>query len=315
METLSRRFFLKNAAIFSVPLAGFSWTRNIFASAARLQFPTQPRERLAVSSWPFRALIDSPANPDRDHKQPGMDLKDFPAMVADKFNLRKIEPIGDHFRSTDLTYLQEFRQAMQKVGVTIINIPVTVGASLYDLKSSQRRKGVENARKWVDIAVTLGSPSIQVNIQPLKSLSPDVERTAESLRSIVNYAAPKDVIVNLENDNLVSEDAFFLVKVIERLNHPYLRALPDFCNSMLNGNERFNDEAVSAMFKHAYNISHVKDSEVGPGGRLFKVDIRKMFAIAKACGYRGYFSMEWEGEGQPFEGTRRLIEESLQCLS
>ena len=314
METLSRRFFLKNAAIFSASLTGFSWTRNIFTSAARLQLPTQPRERLAVSSWPFRALIDSPANPDRDLKQPGMDLKDFPAMVVGRFNLRKIEPIGDHFRSTDLTYLQEFRQAMQKVGVNIVNIPVTVGGSLYDLKSSQRRKGVENARKWVDIAVTLGSPSIQVNIQPLKSLSPDVEKTAESLRSIVNYAAPKDVIVNLENDNLVSEDAFFLVKVIERLNHPYLRALPDFCNSMLNGNEQFNYEAVSAMFKHAYNISHVKDSEVGPGGRLFKVDIRKIFAIAKACGYKGYFSMEWEGEGQPFEGTRRLIEESVQCL-
>ena len=40
----------------------------------------------------------------------------------------------------------------------------------------------------------------------------------------------------------------------------------------------------------------------------------KTFAIAKAAGYRGYFSMEWEGQGGPYDGTQTLLDESLKYL-
>lgn len=314
MQQSSRRTFLRNAGILMASACRSVPSCHAFSSTPTLQFPTQPRERLAVSSWPFRAFIDSPTNRDRDPKQPGMDLKGFPEMVVTRFDLRKIEPIGDHFSSTDPAYLEAFGKALQKAGVHIVNIPVSVGASLYHPEAVQRRKGVENAKKWVDIALSLGSPSIQVGIQRVDSVPPNVDRTAESLRPIADYGAAKNIIINLENDNLVSEDAFFLVKVIEKVNHPYLHALPDFCNSRLSGDEKFNYEAVSAMFKHAYNISHVKDSEKDSQGKLFRVDIGRTFAIAKASGYRGYFSMEWEGEGEPYGGTKKMIEESLASL-
>jgi len=315
MQQPSRRDFLRTAGILVAGAGGWASSAHASSSRPELQFPTQPRERLAVSSWPFRALIKSPTNRERDPKQSGIDLTDFPGMVVTRFDLRKIEPIGDHFGSTSPDYLETLNKAMQKAGVRIVNIPASVGASLYHPEATQRNKAVENAKKWVDIALTLGSPSIQVGIQAVGSTSPNVERTAESLHQITDYGARKKIVINLENDNLVSEDAFFLVKVIERVNHPYLHALPDFCNSMLSGDEKFDYEAVTAMFKHAYNISHVKDSEIGPKRKLFRVDINKTFAIAKASGYRGYFSMEWEGDGEPYGGTKKLIEASLANLS
>jgi hypothetical protein len=67
------------------------------------------------------------------------------------------------------------------------------------------------------------------------------------------------------------------------------------------------------MFRRAYNISHVKDSEVD-NGKVFRVSMARTFAIAKAAGYRGYFSMEFEGQGEPYEGTRKLLDESLKDL-
>ena len=67
------------------------------------------------------------------------------------------------------------------------------------------------------------------------------------------------------------------------------------------------------MFEHAYNISHVKDSEVYHK-KLYRVDVGKTFGIAKTAGYQGYFSMEWEGQGGPYEGTQHLIDESLKYL-
>jgi len=315
MPQLSRRDFFKKGGILVASAGGWAQRGYAVSSEPELQFPTQPRERLAVSSWPFRALIKSPTNRDRDPKEPGIDLAEFPAMVVTRFNLRKIEPIGDHFSSTDSAYIEALKNAVQKAGVSIVNIPVSAGASLYDPDPGQRRKAVENSRKWVDIAVTLGSPSIQVGIQPVRSIAPDLDRTAGSLQQIVDYAAQKKVVINLENDNLVSEDAFFLVKVIEKVSHPYLHALPDFCNSMLSGNEKFNYEAVTAMFRHAYNISHVKDSEISSENKLFKIDINRTFAIAKASGYRGYFSMEWEGDREPYAGTQKLIDATLANLS
>jgi sugar phosphate isomerase/epimerase len=99
------------------------------------------------------------------------------------------------------------------------------------------------------------------------------------------------------------------------VNSPYLRALPDFCNSMLIQNDQqYNDRALAALFPHAFNISHVKDMEID-NGKVLRVDVDRIFAIAKKAGYRGYFSMEWEGTGDPYEGTRRLLQQSAKDLA
>lgn len=84
---------------------------------------------------------------------------------------------------------------------------------------------------------------------------------------------------------------------------------------MTSGNEKFNYDAVAAMFQHAYNICHVKDSEVGDAGKVFRVDLKKTFGILNASGYKGYCSMEWEGPEDPYEGTKKLIAASLQYLA
>src|SRR5262249_54201649 len=133
MQVISRRNFLRSSGLLMTSTAGWAWSAYSFPSGPELQFPIQPRERLAVSSWPFRAFIESPANRDRDPKQPGMDLTNFPETVVAHFDLHKIEPIGDHFRSTRPAYLESLNKAMEKVGTSIVNIPVSVGSSLYDL--------------------------------------------------------------------------------------------------------------------------------------------------------------------------------------
>ena len=84
---------------------------------------------------------------------------------------------------------------------------------------------------------------------------------------------------------------------------------------MMSGNAEFNYSAVAAMFKRAYTICHVKDSEVGEDGKVFQVDLEKTFGILKASNFRGFCSMEWEGKGEPYAGTRKLIDASLKFLA
>jgi sugar phosphate isomerase/epimerase len=300
MHTPTRRDFVRTCAGFAVGAAG-------------IDFPAEPRQRLAVASYPFRAFIDAPHNSDRDRKQGGMPLTAFAAVIVSRFGVRNIEPLGSHFVSTEPAYVAELRGAVEKAGSRVVNIPVSVGASFYDPELAARDKAVANAKKWVDVAVALGSRGIRVHIQGAKNARPDVDLASESLKRVSDYSGAKGIITTLENDDLVSEDAFFLVKVIEKVNSPSLRALPDFGNSMLTGNAEFNYSAVTAMFRHATNIAHVKDSEVDRG-KVFRVDMAKTFGIAKASGYRGYFSMEWEGQGGPYEGTQLLIDQSLKFM-
>ena len=306
---MNRRQFLGTAVA-----AGAAGPALFAASEPHIDFPTDPRARLGVASYPFREFIDSPHNRDRKKGTPGMTLVQFPAMARNKFKVPGLEPLDSHFVSLEPAYLGQLREAVEKAGMHVIDIPCGVGASVYDPNAAQRAKSVANAKKWVDAAVAIASPSIRVHIQGAAGVAPDVGRAAESLRAVADYGAGKNIVINLENDDIKTEDAFFLVKIIETVNSPYLRGLPDFCNSMLKGDEKYNYDAVAAMFQHAYNISHVKDSELDEG-KLFRVDVAKTFAIAKKAGYKGYFSMEWEGQGGPYEGTQQLLDASMKALS
>src|SRR5207248_4556568 len=164
-----------------------------------------------------------------------------------------------------------------------------------------------------DAAAIAGPRSVRTNIPPAKSSKPDVERTADSLRQVAEYGATKNVVVNLENDNPASEDPFFLVKVIEKVNSPWLRALPDFANTLAAYDEDYAYKGIDAMFGKAYNISHVKEAEVGDGkDKIAHVDLPRTFAMAKRHEYKGYFSMEWDSPGDPYAGTLGLIEKTLR---
>jgi sugar phosphate isomerase/epimerase len=280
-----------------------------------LHFPTEPRARLAVTSWPFRAYIQSPTNRHTESSKPGMDLKDFAAMVVKRFDVHNINPLADHFSSTDRAYLETFREGIEKAGAHIVDLGLG-GKSFYDLDASKRKAAIDYGRQWIDIATVIGSPSVRQHVSGPRGATPDVKLAAESLGELAEYGAKRNIIVNLENDNAVAEDPFFLVSVIRKVNTPYLRALPDFGNSRATYDPAKNQEAVALMLKYANNMCHVKDSVHSAAGKVLTVDLGRMFAIAKQNSYKGYFSMEFDVDSNdPFQGTQKLINETLKYLS
>jgi sugar phosphate isomerase/epimerase len=262
-------------------------------------FRSNPRDRLAVASYPFRKQVP---------------LLEFPKVVSDRFGIQGVELLGEHFLSTDGAYLDQLRAALLKAGSRVVNIPVDrLGGSFYDSDGEVRKVAIATSKRWIDVAATLGSPSVRLHVIAAKT-PPNVSVAAESLREVAEYGEKKNVVAHLENDDAHSEEAFFLVDVIKAANTMWLRALPDFCNSMLlERGDDYNYQAVAALFAHAYGICHVKDSEQD-GKKMFHVDLGRTFEIARAAGYRGYFSMEYDAEGDPFEATARLIEGSLRVL-
>ena len=278
-----------------------------------LKFPTDPRSRIAISVWAFRSIIDAPQNDERDPKLTAMDMKDFAAHVREKFNVVNIEPYNRYFRSLEPAYLDQFRNALEKGGSHAVNLAADMETSYFDADAATRAKSVSEAKKWIDIAVAIGAPSVRTSMSSTKS-APNLDLAAESLKPVANYAASKNVVVHLENDNLVAEDAFFIEKLVRKVNHPYIHALPDFGNSYGSGDPDFAARALKVLFPFAYGISHVKPTSTTAQGKEMHVDVAGAFASAKAAGYKGYFSMEYEGNEEIHAATAKLIDQSLELM-
>jgi len=273
-----------------------------------------------VAAYPFREFLVGWKG--GDGKTPStvptaqqVELKDFAAHVAEKFNVHKIEPWSPVFPSTDAKYLEEFRAAVHKARSAVVDIAVDAGHSQYSPDAQERQKAVASSNVWVDVAVALGSPSIRTHVEGAKDVKPDVARTADTLARVAEYGAKKNVVIHLENDDAVSEDPFFLVQVIEKVNSPWLRALPDFGNSLNTHDDDFAYRAIDAMFAHAYGICHVKDGEVDDNGKPTHVDLARTFAILKKHGYKGYCSIEYDAPGDPYKPTAELVEKTIGFLS
>lgn len=309
--TTRRQFMVECAAAagaFLLPLT----TRSSTISQPSIRFPSAPRDRVAVASYPFREFI---AGPEHKNGNPTIELKDFAAHVVKKFHVYRIEPWSAHFPSTDAKYLAEFRRAVESAHVTVVNIAVDGESSPYAANGAEREKAIAFSKQWIDVALGIGSPSVRTNIPEARDAKPDAERLAESLRQVIEYASAKNVVVHLENDNPVSEDPFFLVQVVQEVNSPWLHTLPDFGNTLNAHEEDYAYSAIDAMFEHAYGICHVKDGEINHEGKATHVDLARTFAILRKHRYKGYCSMEYDAPGDPYKATTELVENTIAYLS
>ena len=312
----SRRDFLKQTATLAcascLSVEGLAQSPN--QNSPHLEFPTRPRDRLAVTSWPFRAFFDPEEHVGAKINAPVMDIKEFPAMVAEKFSVYNVNPLLSHFHATDSAYLAGFREAVAKAHSHIVDLGLP-GRCFATADTSVARAAVRDGCRWIDIAAEVGSPGVRQHLSSQAGKQPDLNAAVSSLARLADYGGKRNVVVNLENDDDTWEDPFFIVSAVEKVNHPYLRALPDFGNSIAKYGDQGNEKAVAAMLDHALIMCHVKGA-VAFNRKTYHVDLGKMFALARQSGYRGYFSMEFDTDGgDPIAGTAKLIDETLHDLA
>lgn len=129
MISFTRRAFCKGAMLCS---AGAVFAKEM--KSPQTDFPTDPRARIAVASYPFRSILISPANHDRDTSKHGMDLAAFARYVRTEFHVRGIEPLSLPFPSTEQDEILELRATFDAVGVHTVNIPVDGSVELCSTK-------------------------------------------------------------------------------------------------------------------------------------------------------------------------------------
>lgn len=313
----TRREFLAQSTVLAGAILLPSFADALAAaSQPHVSFPTNLRDRISIASYPFRNFISPGDYAAAALKSaPKIEITEFAAHIGQRFHINKIEPWSAHFRSLEAKYLADFRSAIERANASVVNIAVDGEHSFYAVDPAERERAVAVNKQWVDAAATLGSPSIRTHIASADNKPPHLERSADTLKRIAEYAATRNVVVHLENDDGVTEDPFFIAKVIDKVNSPWLRALPDFGNSLMHLPPEGAYSGLEEMFSRAYGISHVKGSESTEKGAVVSVDLAYAFGILKKSGYHGYLSMEYDDAGDPYRETEQLIEKTLQYLA
>ena len=273
------------------------------------------RERISISTWSLHNYFQSTREKEFNLPGPMLALLDFPEMIADRYKVHNLEFCAPHFASTEPAYLQELRGRLASTRSHLVNIPVDIeeiwtGGGLSDLDKKVRDAAVRASKKWIDISAAVGSKSVRCD--PGKMDTKDLAPTLESYKALAAYGKSKGIQVIVENHGGVgSEHPEELVSVFKRVGSSFFGALPDFGNFP---DEPTREKGLRVLFPYAHVVCHAKGLEIDASGAETKFDFPKCVEISKAAGYKGIYSIEYEGPGDPYQGVQKVLDELLKYL-
>jgi len=295
--SLDRRSFLKSAAVTGAALGlGTTAGTTLWAAAA-----TQtPLFKISLAEWSFHRMLQAGE----------LDNLDFPALAIREFGIDCVEYVNIFFmdKARDDAYLAELKKRCDDLGVTSGLLMCDSEGDLGDPDEARRARAAENHHKWVEAAKFLGCHSIRVNARSAGSYDEQMDRAAEGLRRLCEFAAPHDINVIVENHGGLSSNGAWLAATIRKVGLANCGTLPDFGNFRIDGNETYDRyQGVAELMPYAKGVSaksHVFDAE----GNEAEIDYARMMKIVLDAGYHGYVGIEWEGaEPSEMEGVRLTL--------
>lgn len=269
-------------------------------------------ERLACNSWPFRGYFDTPQLPGfRDPKLPLLTQADFPEFLADQFHIHNVEFLPRHFVDTDPSTIDKVRAGLKKARSRCCNL---MGVELPGgefAKSTDPQAVAKEGERWVSVAVALGSPSITLALRG--DGTPDAQTAATNLRPVVEIAHKNGIRVLFHNDDLRLESAETLVSLVKQLGRDRTGTCPDFGN-FATKSAAFALSQLRMLASYASNICHAKDG-IAEKNKFYADDFPASMNVMRHAGFKGVYSLEFEGTGTPLEGVRKLMRMTEQHLA
>jgi sugar phosphate isomerase/epimerase len=315
---------MKRRDFFASFLAGAAGALNSHALAAqgtthrtvRRPPPVPPQfSRIGVSTWSFANYFQDARTAPTRGPAGRLALLDFPEMIADRYQIHNLEFATPHFPSFELTYLQELKSSLTRAHSKLINVPVDLremeeAGGLSNPDVAVRNDALTTARSWIDIAKQLGAHSVRCG--PGCTDSDDLTATIDSYQKLAAYGRAKGVEVLMENRSetgYVHPEA--MVRILRAVASPFVGMLPDFSGfpdpvTRLRG--------LPVLFPYARTVCHVKGLQLDASGNETAFDFGRCMAISKQAGYKGVYSIEYEGSGDAYQGVQGVVSQLLRYL-
>jgi len=218
-------------------------------------------------------------------------------------------------------YLDELVTKMVSTGVRATHISNNAPRNLADPNPELRQEGIRVAKIWLDASKQIGVKSMRVNtggpqIIPAsvvqggyprnEEIVPYLKSGIESFSELADYAEKTGVKLTIENHWGLAADPVNIIIILNEVNSPYCEASPDFSNWE---HEYMLYHALGILITRATSMVHAKRWT-----RFPDVDIPRCVNILNNAGYKGFISVEYEGGGDPVEGTLKLMNDVVDAL-
>jgi L-ribulose-5-phosphate 3-epimerase len=298
---MTRRWFSMMAAL-APTLSGWQATS---------QQARSPRIRLAVSTysyWHFR----------RDRYPIEKVIEDAADLGFDG-----VEILHRQMENETPGYVNKLKQLAFKRGLSIPML--SIHQDFVSPKAEDRRKDIEHTIRCIDLAAQLGAPAIRLNsgrwntiasfddLMKVKGDEPPIQGytnenalawVVESIRACLPHAEKMGVALALENHWGLTTDVDMLLRIWKTVNSPWLVINADTGN--------FPGNPYEGITKLAPHAAIVQAKTYYGGGEWYTLDLdyKKIAAILRSAGFRGWVSLEMEGK----EAPSSAVPKSLQVL-
>jgi sugar phosphate isomerase/epimerase len=286
------------------------------ARRAGAQAPTAAKlSRLAIMTYSFQRILKAPNAAPSPARV--LDFFDMPEMFADRYKVHNLEVQHSHFASSEPSYFKEFLARLAKTKSRVSNINLELGPmNISSPDPVLRTQAVDLTKRWIDHAVTLGSPRVMIN---QGALTEEVKPTAiDALKRMGDYGRSKNIRVGMEPRGPVGgrrggapEPAGpppppFYMTMAEVIKASGTHSNPDIGN--YGGDQAFQHAGMRALFPLHGGNCHIK--ALTPP----QYDLVAAINLTKELGYNGLYSIEFEGAGDNYEGVQFVYDALLANL-
>ena len=312
---MNRRSFLQRTALGSMATSMSAFGGR--AGADPVLTEADKLRRIGVCSWSLHGYF--PKTRPEDFKWPGkmLDLREYPELMADKYHIHNLELCSTHFGSTDPSYIKDLKAAIQKTHSRVTNMPVDYpadwqGTGLCNPDEKQWQWEIAERKKWIDIAAELSAQSIRPNPGGTTKMT-DFSRPIAAYKALGDYGKSKGVKVLIENHGNVAGKAENIVAIIKGAGPKWVGAAPDFGN--FPDADRYH--GLELMFPYTSVVCHARYETPGGAemnGKMIQFDFARCMKIAQTAGFKGVYSAEFAGDGDPYEGIQKILDQLVKYL-
>ncbi len=183
-------------------------------------------------------------------------------------------------------------------GLRIVDLGTS--AALHYSDAAERKKNIDGAKQFIDLAHGLNCPYIRVfpnDFPPGQERAATMDLIAKGLLELGDYAKGSEVSVLLESHGQVVQSAE-LETIMQAAAHPHVGLIWDIVNMWFVTKEP--PAEVYATLKKYIRHTHIKDLTIVNGKEQYTLlgkgeapVFEGIDALIKG-GYTGYFSFEWE---------------------
>ena len=231
-----------------------------------------------------------------------------------ELGLDGVELLGCHFAGTDREYLIRLKKACAEKYLTIAM--VSADGHLTTGDDAERASQVRDIGKWVEIAEFLGAPRVRFFCGSGEELAAGgrehYEKVVAAVKQVAQTGADAGIIMALENHGGTSADQ--LLKLLEDVDNPYLKITLDTGN--FPPTSQVGPETYDSIERCAPEaaIVHAKWFNVNEDGTDRDFDWHRIHDILGRAGFRGFLSIEYEGDDPDELAVIRRISRFIRTL-